>query len=156
MSLKAGNLSSKCHRIIFTEDSCPLGAIQILYVYVGHTLVASIAFEQIQDGMPSTRQPGLTQSSCLTSIPAAGPIVYKTASAALHLYASSAQDTAVTQNFVNITLTNGTGTLLAASSNNSIVLAFNVSLASVHLAVIIHVSPLYAPHFLPMCLEPDQ
>ena len=57
-----------------------------------------------------------------------GPIVYKTAAAALHLFDTSASDSSITQRYVNVTLTNSSGTLLAAVSNNSIILAFNVRL----------------------------
>ncbi len=55
--------------------------------------------------------------------------MYKTAAAALHLFATSASDSSVTHNYVNVTLTNSTGTLLAAVANNSIILAFNVRVA---------------------------
>jgi len=55
-----------------------------------------------------------------------GPIVYKTATAALYLFNASASDGNVTQASLRVTLSNNTGTLLAAYSNGTIVLAFNV------------------------------
>ena len=52
--------------------------------------------------------------------------MYKTAAAALHLFNASASDNTVTQDSLVVSLSNGTGTLLAAYSNQTVVLAFNV------------------------------
>ena len=63
-----------------------------------------------------------------TSI-AAGPIVYKTAQAALFLSNESATDAALSFTSQTVSLSNGSGSLLASYANNSVVLAFTVSLA---------------------------
>ena len=63
-----------------------------------------------------------------TSI-AAGPIVYKTAQAALFLSNESATDAALSFTLQTVSLSNSSGSLLASYANNSVVLAFTVSSA---------------------------
>lgn len=74
---------------------------------------------------PDLASPYLNMKSLLQN--SSGPIVFKTASAALHLFNASAADSSVTQNSLVVPLSNNTGTLLAAYSNMTIILSFNSS-----------------------------
>ena len=66
--------------------------------------------------------------------------MYKTAQAALFLSNESATDAALSFKSQTVPLSNGSGSLLASYANNSVVLAFTVSLA-----ILLNLSHMHLP-----------